>query len=102
MMNYEIGYIDEKKKIPVVVFEDDKYKLVAEFFLAEGRNFGRELLVALVRAQHGKTAHFAGNAFSLDIAVDFTVVTNDFTDAQCRISTDILRKVAADYLAACE
>ena len=102
MIGYKIDYIDEKKKIPVVVFEDDKYKLVAEFFLAEGRNFGREILTALTQAQRDPTVNFAGNAFSLDIAVDFTVVTNDFTDAQCRISTDILRKVAADYVVACE
>lgn len=100
-MRYEIKL--NRSNLPELVFAEERHKPIAEFFLAEGRNFGEEILAALTSVTNGgkSAANFAGNVFSLTITPERTTIDNDITGAKCTADTTALAQVAADYAAAC-
>ena len=105
MLEYKIEFkpgLKAKRPMPIIVFADKQYELVSEFFLAEGRMFAREIIAALDEALSGEKAGsaFAGNAFSLEIARDTTLVIDDIAERECAVPTLELRQLAAKYAAA--
>lgn len=99
MIKYKIRTVNSRRKFPEVVFEDEKYALIGEMLLAE-RSFLPQLLEALdsvLKSDDTGNASFAGNAFSLFIAGDYTKITNDITGTETEAPTADLKKLVRTY-----
>jgi len=103
-MRYEIKILSSKRPLPTIIFPDKRYELVSSFFLAEGRNFGAEILAALrkVLQRESEREIFAGNVFSLEIALPLTKVFDDMEDRECEILTEDLAELAEAYWRECQ
>lgn len=100
MVKYRIEIENGKHPHPVVITEEKKYELAGEFLLAEGRNFGREILAAMNEVCSGERQEsgFSGNVFSLEITRGQTRITHDISDRTCEIGTEALKKMLKEYL----
>ncbi len=98
-MNYEIKISEQKRPVPYLVFEDDKYDLLGEFLLAE-RSFRREILSITNDVDLGMSdsESFTGNAFTLDIAKETCKITNDSDGRKLEVATADFKAVLLDYI----
>lgn len=88
----------DRRGVPMFVFEDKAYALLGEFLLAEGRNFGKEILSFLEKHKEQKEpAEFAGNVFRIEVLENEAKVVNDLTDKECRVPLADLANVVKDY-----
>ena len=104
MINYRIEIEKGKHPRPVVAVEEEKYALAGEFLLAEGRNFGGEILAAMEEVCSGEREEndFSGNVFSLEITPGGTRITHDISDRTCEIGTEALKEMLKEYMTVCE
>ena len=98
-MKYEIKISEHKHPVPFVVFEDESYKLLGEFLLAE-RSFRREILSITNDVDLGmsESESFTGNAFTLDIGKDVCKITNDSDNRELEVATGDFKAVLLDYI----
>ncbi len=98
-MKYEIKITEHKRPVPYVVFEDEQYRLLGEFLLAE-RSFRREILSVTNDVDLGMSASesFTGNAFSLEIDKDTCKITSDSDDRELTVATKDFKAVLLDYI----
>lgn len=99
MIKYKIEMHGTDHPLPEVRFASGRYALAAEFLLAEGRSFGPYIISALDDVCSGREVRkgFSGNVFSLDIAPDFTTITDDISERECHIPTKALKRIAGEY-----
>ena len=99
MMNYEIKITEQKRPIPYVVFEDEKYDLLGEFLLAE-RSFRREILSLTNDVDLGssESESFTGNAFTLELTKDTCKITNLDGDRELEVTTKEFKALLLDYI----
>ena len=99
MIHYEIKMTGGKHPVPLAVFEDGRYELAGTFLLAEARSFADEIRTALDAVCAGKreSSTFSGNAFSLAVSADKTIVTDDIRGEECVIGTREFREVVEAY-----
>ncbi len=103
MIEYEIEMSRERHPVPVARFKDKAYELVGTFLLAEARSFGEEIAEALdeVCAGGKESGAFSGNAFSLEISRNVTVIADDIMGRECEIDTRELRSIVDAYRRSC-
>lgn len=98
-MKYEIKLSAHKRPVPYVVFEDEAYRLLGEFLLAE-RSFRRELLSITNDVDLGfsQEESFSGNAFTLEINQNTCKITNDSDGRELEVDTADFKEVLLDYI----
>ena len=94
MLKYKVRR-EKRSQVPVFDFKDKKYALLGELLLAEGRNFGTEIISFLRRCEGA--GEFAGNVFRLEVADGRVRVVNDITDKECAVEVGELISIFKDY-----
>lgn len=98
MLRYKVRR-DKRSQAPIFDFEDKGYALLGEFLLAEGRNFGGEIMAFLEQGGDERhKAEWAGNVFSLEMDGDRVRVVNDITDRECVVALGELTGIVKDYV----
>lgn len=99
MLRYKVRR-DKRSQAPIFDFEDKAYALLGEFLLAEGRNFGGEIMAFLEQGGVDRQeAEFAGNVFRLELDRDKVRIVNDITDRECVVPLGDLKNIAREYYA---
>lgn len=99
MLRYKVRR-DKRSQAPVFDFEDKAYALLGEFLLAEGRNFGGEIMAFLEQCGSSRQkGEFAGNVFRIEVREGKAWIINEITDRECVVPAIELKDVAEEYIA---
>ena len=101
MIKYKIKYIEGDHPLAAVEFEDEKYKMLGEFMLAE-RSFRRDILGIVNEVDLGLSykEYFSGNVYTLMVTPESCVLTNNLDDdaPSLKVDTPEFKKIFLDYM----